>query len=98
LERGKLTVERAPRRWVGGRRGMAWRASSGGGGAWLVARREVRSTGGAHGDVGGAVPWLEAPVCVEALLGGNDGTGWLAAGFEQRTMIRGGAWRQREVH
>jgi hypothetical protein len=75
-----------------------WRASSGGGGAWLVAQREVRSTGSAHGDVGGAVPWPEVPVCVEALLGGNGGTGWLAAGFEQRTTVRGGAWRQWEAH
>jgi hypothetical protein len=47
-----------------------------------MARREVRSTGGAHGDVDGAVPWPEVPVCVEALLGGIGGAGWLAAGFE----------------
>jgi hypothetical protein len=78
----KLTVERAPRRWVGGRRETAWRASSGGGGAWLMARREVRSTGGARGGVGGAVPWPEVPVYVEELLGGNDGAGWLAVGSE----------------
>jgi hypothetical protein len=77
---------------------MAWRASSGGGGAWLVARREVQSTGGAHSDVGGAVPWPEVPVCVEALLGGISGAGWLAAGFEQRTTVWGGAWRQWEAH
>jgi hypothetical protein len=38
-----------------------WRASSGGGGDWLVARREVRSIGGARGGVGRAVPWLEVP-------------------------------------
>jgi hypothetical protein len=38
---------------------MAWRASSDGGGDWLVAQREVRSTSGAHGGVGGAVLWLE---------------------------------------
>jgi hypothetical protein len=50
---------------------MAWRASSGGGGAWLLARREVQSTDGAHGGVGGVVPWLEVLVCVEGLLGGN---------------------------
>jgi hypothetical protein len=61
---------------------MAWRASSGGGGAWLMAQREVWSTGSAHGDVGGAVPWPEVPVCVEALLSGSGGAGWLAAGFE----------------
>jgi hypothetical protein len=36
-----------------------WRASSGGGGDLLRARREVRSTGGACGGVGGAVSWLE---------------------------------------
>jgi hypothetical protein len=46
---------------VVGQRGIAWRALSGGGGDWLGARREVRSTGGAHGGVGGAVPWLEVP-------------------------------------
>jgi hypothetical protein len=94
----KLTVECAPRRWVGGRRETAWRASSGGGGAWLVARRGVQSIGGARGGVGGAVPWPEVPVCVEALLGGNGGVGWLAAGSEQRTTVRGGAWRQWEPH
>jgi hypothetical protein len=75
-----------------------WRASSGGGGDWLVARREVRSTCGAHGGVGGAVPWLEVPVCVEAHLGGNGGVGWLAIGSEQRIMVQGGAWRQWEAH
>jgi hypothetical protein len=37
-----------------------------------MARREVRSTGGAHGGVGEAIPWPEVPVCVEVLLGGND--------------------------
>jgi hypothetical protein len=94
----KLTVERAPQRWVRGRRGTAWRASSGGGGAWLVARREVWSIGGARGGVGGAVPWPEVPVYVEALLGGNGGAGWLAVGSEQRTTVRGGAWRQWEAH
>jgi hypothetical protein len=41
------------------RRGTTWRASSNGGGDWLVARREVWSTGGARGGVDGAVPWLE---------------------------------------
>jgi hypothetical protein len=46
---------------VVGQRGIAWRALSGGGGDWLGARREVRSTGGARGGVGGAVPWLEVP-------------------------------------
>jgi hypothetical protein len=55
-----------------------------------MARREVQSTSGAHGDVGGAIPWPEAPVCVEVLLGGNGGTGWLAADFEQRTTVWGG--------
>jgi hypothetical protein len=94
----KLTVERAPWRWAGGRRETAWRASSGGGGAWLVARRGVRSTGGARGGVGGAVPWPEVLVWVEALLDGNSGAGWLAAGFEQRTTVQGGAWRQWEAH
>jgi hypothetical protein len=54
-------VERAPRWQAVGRRGMTWRASSGGGGDWLVARREVQSTGGAHGGVGGAVPSPEVP-------------------------------------
>jgi hypothetical protein len=78
----KLTVERAPRRWVGDQRGTTWRASSGGGGAWLMARREVQSTGSARGGVGGAVPWPEVPVCVEALLGSNDSMGWLAVGSE----------------
>jgi hypothetical protein len=73
---------------------MAWRASSGGGGAWLVARREVQSTGSAHGGVGGAVPWPEVPICVEALLGG---AGWLAVGSEQWTTVQGGAWRQWEA-
>jgi hypothetical protein len=43
--------------------------------------------------VGGAVPWPEVPVCVEALLGGNSSTGWLAVGSEQRTTVQGGAWR-----
>jgi hypothetical protein len=52
----KLTVERAPRWWAGNRRGTAWRASSGGGCDWLGARREVWSTGGARGGVGGAIP------------------------------------------
>jgi hypothetical protein len=94
----KLTVECAPWRWVGGRRGTAWRASSGGGGAWLVAQREVRSTGGARGGIGGAVLWPEVPVCVEVLLSGNGGAGWLAVGSEQRTTVRGGAWRQWEAH
>jgi hypothetical protein len=61
--------------------------SSSGGGDWLVARREVRSTGGARGGVGGAVPWSEVPVRVEALLGGNGGTGWLAVGSEQRPTV-----------
>jgi hypothetical protein len=84
---------------VGGRpEGTAWRASSGGGGAWLVARREVRSTGGARGGVGGAVPWPEVSVYLEALPCGNGGTGWLAAGFEQQTTVWGGAWRQWEAH
>jgi hypothetical protein len=94
----KLTVECAPRWWVGGWWETAWRASSSGGGAWLVARRGVRSTGGARGSVGGAVPWPEVPVCVEALLGGNGGAGWLAAGPEQCTTVRGGACRQWEAH
>jgi hypothetical protein len=71
-----------------------WRASSGGGADWLVARREVRSTGGTRGGVDRAVPWPEVPVCVEALLGSNGGTGWLAVGSEQWTMVRGVAWRQ----
>jgi hypothetical protein len=88
----KLTVERAPRRWAGGRRGTTWRASSGGGGEWLVARREVRNTSGTHGGVSGAVLWPEMPICVEALLGSNGGAGWLAVGSEQRTTVRGGAW------
>jgi hypothetical protein len=93
----KLTVERAPRWWAGGRRGMGWRASSGGG-DWLEARRGVQSTGGAHGGIGGAVPWPEVPVCMEALLDGNDNAGWLAIGSEQRTTVRGGVWRQWETH
>jgi hypothetical protein len=63
-----------------------------------MVRREVRSTGGARGGVGGAVPWPEVPVYVEELLGGNDGAGWLAVGSEQRIMVRGGAWRQWEAH
>jgi hypothetical protein len=67
-------------------------------GDWLVARREVRSTGGGRGGVGGAVPWPEVPVRVEALLGGNNGAGWLAVGSEQQTTVRGGAWRQWEAH
>jgi hypothetical protein len=94
----KLTVEHAPQRWVGGRRGTVWRASSGGGADWLVARREVWSTGGTRGGVDRAVPWLEVPVCMEALHGGNGGAGWLAVGSEQRTMVRGVAWRQWEAH
>jgi hypothetical protein len=40
-------------------KGTAWRASSGGGGDWLVAQREVWSTGGARGGIGGAVPSLD---------------------------------------
>jgi hypothetical protein len=56
---GKLTMERAPLRWVVGWRGTAWRASSSGGGDRLGAWREVRSTGCARG--GGAVPWPEMP-------------------------------------
>jgi hypothetical protein len=60
-----------------------------------VAWREVWSTGGAHG---GVVPWPEVPVGVEALLGCNGGVGWLAAGSEQQTTVRGGAWRQWEAH
>jgi nicotinamidase-related amidase len=63
-----------------------------------VARREVRSTGDARGGVGRAVPWPEVSVCMEALLGGNGGAGWLAVGSEQRTTVRGGAWRQWEAH
>jgi hypothetical protein len=94
----KLNAEHAPWRWAGGQRGTTWRALSGGGGDWLVARREVRSTGGARSGVGRAVPWPEVPVYVEALLEGNGGTGWLAVGSEQRTTIRGGAWRQWEAH
>jgi hypothetical protein len=58
---GKPTVERAPQRQEVGRRGTAWRASSGGGGDWLVARREVQSTCGAHGSIGEVVPWPEVP-------------------------------------
>jgi hypothetical protein len=58
---GKLTVECAPWRRAGGQRRTAWRASSSGGGDRLVARREVRSTGGAHGGVSGAIPWPEVP-------------------------------------
>jgi hypothetical protein len=61
-------VECAPWWRAGSRRGTAWRASSVGGGDWLVAWREVRSTGGAHGGVGRVVPWLEV--------------GWLAVGSE----------------
>jgi hypothetical protein len=57
----KLTVERAPRRWAVGRRGTTWRASSSGGGDWLVAQREVQSTGSAHGGIDRAVPWSEVP-------------------------------------
>jgi hypothetical protein len=94
----KLTVEHAPRRWVVGRRGTAWRAPFGGGGDWLVARRGVWSTCGAHGGVGRAVPWLEVPVCMEAFLDGNNGVGWRAVGSEQRTTVQGGAWRQWETH
>jgi hypothetical protein len=71
----KLTVERAPWWWAGGRRETAWRASFGGGGAWLVAQRGDRSTCGARGGIDGAVPWPEVPVYVEALLGGNGGAG-----------------------
>jgi hypothetical protein len=32
-----------------------------------MARRGARSTGGAHGGVGEAIPWPEVPVGVEAL-------------------------------
>jgi hypothetical protein len=67
-----------------------WRASSDGGGDWLVAQREVRSTCGARGGVGGAIPWPEVPVRVEALLDGNGGAGWLAVGSEQRLTVWGG--------
>jgi hypothetical protein len=69
----KLIVEHAPWWREVGRRGTAWRASSGGGGNWLVARREVRRTDGVRGGVGGAVLWPEVPVRVEVLLGGNSG-------------------------
>jgi hypothetical protein len=51
-----------------------------------VAQREVRSTGGARGGVGGAVPWPEVPICVEALLGDNGGRGGL------RSALRSGQW------
>jgi hypothetical protein len=54
-------MERSPWRWAVVRRGTAWRASSGGGGDWLVAQREVWSTSGAHGGVGGAVSSPEVP-------------------------------------
>jgi hypothetical protein len=63
-----------------------------------MAQRGVRSTGGAHCGVGGAVPWPEVPVCMEVLLDGNIGAGWLAVGSEQWTTVRGGAWRQWETH
>jgi hypothetical protein len=95
---GEKLTERAPWWWEGDCRRTIWRASFGGGGAWLMARREVRSTGGARGGVGRAVPWPEVPVCVEALLGDNSGAGWLAVGSEQRTTVQGGAWRQWEAH
>jgi hypothetical protein len=55
-----------------------------------VAQREVRSTGSAHGGVGGAAPWPEVPECVEALLSVNGDAEWLAVGSEQRTTVRGG--------
>jgi hypothetical protein len=58
---GKLTVERASCWRAVGQRGMAWMASSSGGGDWLAARREDRSTGSARGGIGGAVPWPEVP-------------------------------------
>jgi hypothetical protein len=38
-----------------------------------MARREVRSTGGARGGVGEAVPWPEVPVYVEVVLSSNGG-------------------------
>jgi hypothetical protein len=68
---------------------MAWRASSDGGGAWLVARREVRSTGGAHGDVGGAVPWLDSAVPRDVLAAMEGGGGELAGGAPAVDSLRG---------
>jgi hypothetical protein len=45
-----------------------------------VARREVRSTGGAHGDIGGAVPWPDSAVSRDALAAMEGGGGELAGG------------------
>jgi hypothetical protein len=54
-------MERAPLRRVVGWMGTARRTSSSGGGDRLGVWREVRSTGCAHGGVGGVVPWSEMP-------------------------------------
>jgi hypothetical protein len=75
--------------------GIGWCGSSvrsrRGGGYWSQSgRRGSPGWYGARGWVGGAVPWPEVPVHVEALLDGNDGAGWLAVGSEQRPTVRGG--------
>jgi hypothetical protein len=44
----------------------------------------------ARGKVGGALLWLEMPVCGEALLDGYGGTGWLTVGSERRSTVQGG--------
>jgi hypothetical protein len=54
-----------------------------------VARREVRSTGGAHGDVGGAVPWPDSVVPHDALTTMEGGGGELAGGAPVVDSLRG---------
>jgi hypothetical protein len=101
---GKLTTERAPWWRAVGRKGTTWRTSYGGGENLLVAQREVRSTGGAHSGVGGAVLWTRrqqrilspAPLhfrCVRA--GPCLGKGWhLLRSWAERSRRHGTA-RQR---
>jgi hypothetical protein len=70
-----------------------------------MARRGARSTGGAHGGVGEAIPWPEVPVGVEALSaatatrGGETEVllydrGSAGKGTQRRGRICG-AWRRR---
>jgi hypothetical protein len=56
---------------------------------WRLARREVRSTGGAHGDVGGAVPWPDSAVPRDVLAAMEGGGGELAGGAPAIDSPRG---------
>jgi hypothetical protein len=52
------------------------RGHSVGCGRWLAIRGGDPDRRDARGRVGGAVPWLGVPTCIEALLGGNGGA-WI---------------------